>query len=76
MVAEEFHGSKRYMVHICTVFCKYYGTKWYMVEMVRFSESGTVFKRYGIYGSSRPRYTMVSLTAVKTAVNNRGKFTV
>ena len=49
MVAEEFDGSKRYMVHICTVFGKYYGTKSYMVEMVRLSENSTVFKRYGIW---------------------------
>ena len=49
MVAEEFHGSKRYMVEICTVFCKYHGTKWDMVEMVRFSENCTVFERYGIW---------------------------
>ena len=49
MVAEEFHGSKRYMVNICMVFDKYYDTKWYMVEMVRFSENRMVFKRYGIW---------------------------
>ena len=75
MVAEEFHGSKRYMVHICTVFCKYYGTKWYMVEMVRFSENCMVLKvRYMV--AHDHGIPMVSLTVVKTAVNNRGKFTV
>ena len=49
MVTEEFHGSKRYMVHICTVFCQYYGTKWYMVEMVRDFLNSTVFKRYDVW---------------------------
>ena len=37
MVAEEFHGSK-----------------WYMVEMVRFSENYTVFKRYGTVRFLKP----------------------
>ena len=27
---------------------EFHGSKWYMVEMVRFSENCTVFKRYGI----------------------------
>ena len=71
IVAEEFYGSKRYMVHICTVFCKYHGTKWYMVEMVRFSENCTVFNGT-VYGSSRPRYTHGKPYRGK----NRGKFTV
>ena len=53
---------------------EFHGTKWYTVKwygflkIIRFLNRYMVARDHGI--------PMVSLTAVKTAVNNRGKFTV
>ena len=69
MVAEEFHGLKRYVVHIFVRFSANTTVQsgiWYIflygfLQIVRFL-NGTV------YGSSRPRYTH--------GKHYRGKFTV
>ena len=43
-VTPESYGMQRYLVRYVTVFWKYYGTKRYMVNMVRFSENRTVLQ--------------------------------